>query len=159
MNENVDSTMREKKQSGIPGWAIWAAALIFVFLLGFVPVWWQYREANKANDISQAQLRKAETKNLLTSSIVEAKNGEYEISRQNMSEFFTKLDAEIEKGDNGNLTTSEREKLKPIFTNRDNIITLLAQRDPASVERLTDIYAIYKQAFGQLQKPAQVPTP
>lgn len=159
MNENVDSTTIDKKQGAIPGWVSWVAALVVIFLLGFVPMWWQYRQANQANEAAQSQLRKAETKNLLTSSIVEAKNGEYETSRQYMSEFFTNLNTEIEKGDSGNLTTSEREKLKPVFTNRDSIITLLAQRDPASVERLTDIYTTYKQAFGQVQKPAEVPTP
>lgn len=160
MSENDDSTVvREKTQSKLPGWAIWGFILLLVFLLGFVPMWWQYRKANEAHEATQKQLRKAEIKNLLTTAIIEAKNGEYETARQNASEFFTNLDAEIQKADEGNLTTAQREKLKPIFTNRDNIITMLAQRDPASVERLTDIYAIYKQASGEPQKPTPVPVP
>lgn len=160
MSENGDSTViREKTQSKLPGWAIWGFALLVVFLLGFAPMWWQYRKANEAHEATQKQLRKAEIKNLLTTAIVEAKNGEYETARQNASEFFTNLDAEIKKADEGNLTTDQREKLKPIFTNRDNMITLLAQRDPASVERLTDIYAVYKQGAGEIQKQTVVPVP
>ncbi len=104
-------------------------------------------------------LRKSEVKNLLMTAIVEARSGEYETGRQNASEFFTNLDAEIKKADEGNLTADEREKLKPVFTNRDSIITMLAQRDPASPERLMDIYAIYKQAFGQTATRTPVPAP
>ena len=159
MSENGDSTViREKAQSKVPGWAIWAGILLIVFLLGFVPMYLQYREANQANEATQKLLRQAETKNMLTTAIVEAKNGEYETARQNTSEFFTNLDAEIKKGDDGILTNNQREKLKPIFNYRDNMITLLAQRDPASVERLTDIYAVYKEAFGET-KPTPVPVP
>ena len=158
MSENAGSTVTGKSQSKIPGWAIWAIVLLVVFLLGFVPMWMQYRSAVQTNEEIQKQLRKAEVKNLLTTAIVEARNGEYEAGRQNASEFFTNLDAEIKRGDEGNLTAAEREKLKPIFTNRDNIITMLAQRDPASAERLMDIYAIYKQAFGQMTT-AQTPVP
>lgn len=160
MSENGDSTVvTERTKSNLPSWAIWGFALLAVFLLGFLPMWWQYRKANEAHVVTQKQLRKAEMKNLLTTAIVEAKNGEYETARQNASEFFTNLDAEVKKADEGNLTTDQREKLKPIFTNRDNIITMLAQRDLASVERLTDIYAIYKQASGEPQKLTSVPVP
>ena len=47
MNENVDSTTRDTKQGGIPRWVSWVAALVVIFLLGFVPMWWQYRQANR----------------------------------------------------------------------------------------------------------------
>lgn len=159
MSENTGSTATEKRSGGLPSWAIWAVVLLAVFLLGFVPMWLQYRNAAQTTEETQRMLRKSEVKNLLLTAIVEARNGEYETGRQNASDFFTNLNSEIEKGDGGNLTATEREKLKPIFTNRDNIITMLAQRDPASAERLTDIYAIYKQAFGQMTTQTPVPTP
>lgn len=160
MSENGDSTIvREKTQSKLPGWAIWGLVLLLAFLLGFVPMWLKSRTVSQELHTTQKQLRKTEIKNLLTTAIVEAKNGEYETARQNASEFFTNLDAEIAKGEQGSLTTEQSQKLKPIFTNRDTMITLLAQRDPASVERLTDIYAIYKQAFGEMQTRTPVPLP
>lgn len=140
----------EKKSGGIPSWAIWAGVLLVVFLLGFVPMWLQYRQARNEVETVQRQITRAEIRNLLTTSIVEAKNGEYEIARQNMSDFFTNLNAEIEKGEQGSLSNEQREKLKPVFNNRDDIITLLAQRDPASVDRLTGIYTMYKQAMGEI---------
>jgi hypothetical protein len=158
MSEKAGSTVTETKKGGLPGWAIWAIVLLIVFLLGFVPMWLQYRSAVQTNEELQKQLRKSEVKNYLTTAIVEARSGEYETGRQNASEFFTNLDAEIKRADEGNLTAAERERLKPVLTNRDNIITMLAQRDPASAERLMDIYAIYKQAFGQMTT-AQTPVP
>lgn len=157
--ENNERIKKENSQSKLPGWAIWGAVLLVVFLLGFVPMWLHSRSISRDLETTEQQLRKAEIKNLLTSAIVEAGNGEYETARQNMSDFFTNLNAEIEKGEAGSLTAEQREKLKPIFTNRDSIITLLAQRDPATVGRLTDIYAIYKQAFGQMPKQTPVPAP
>ena len=160
MSENGDSTViREKAQSRLPGWAIWGLVLLLAFLLGFIPMWLKSRSVSQELGTTQKQLRKTEIKNLLTTAIVEAKNGEYETARQNASEFFTNLNAEIAKGEQGSLTTEQSQKLKPVFTNRDAMITLLAQRDPASVERLTDIYAIYKQAFGEMPTKTPVPVP
>lgn len=160
MSENGDATVvRERAQSSVPGWAIWGLVLLLVFLLGFVPMWLKSRSVSQELETTQKQLRKAEIKNLLMTAIVEAKNGEYETARQNTSEFYTNLDAEIAKGDGGGLTAEQRSKLQPIFTNRDTMITLLAQRDPASVERLTDIYVTYKQAFGEIQTKTPVPVP
>jgi hypothetical protein len=159
MGENSGSTVTGKTQGKLPGWAIWAVILLVVFLLGFVPMWLQYRSAVQTTEETQKMLRKSEVKNLLMTAIVEARNGEYETGRQNASEFFTNLDAEIKRADEGNLTADEREKLKPIFTNRDSIITMLAQRDPASPERLMDIYAVYKQALGTAQPQTSIPPP
>ena len=110
---------------------------------------------------TQKNLRQSEIKGLLTSSIVEAKRGEYEPARQSASSFFTQLNQEREKGENESfLKKDDPPKLKPIFDERDAIITMLAQRDPASVERLTNIYLIYLQATGVAQPPpAAAPSP
>lgn len=160
MSENGDSTViRERTQSRLPGWAIWGLVLLLAFLLGFVPMWLNSRSVSQELAATQKQLHRAEIKNSLTTAIVEAQNGEYETARQNASEFFTNLDAEIAKGNEGSLTTEQSQKLKPVFTNRDAIITMLAQRDPASVMRLTDIYTVYKQAFGEMQTKTPVPIP
>lgn len=155
-NKNV---AKEESKGRLPGWVLWAVVLLAVFLLGFVPMWLQSRSVSRELTATQKQLRRAEVKNLLTTAIVEAQNGEYEAARQNMSDFFTNLNGEIEKGDEGSLSKEQREKLKVVFNNRDDIITLLAQRDPASVSRLTDIYGVYKQAMGQAPMQTPVPPP
>lgn len=147
MSENIDAGAGGAGQNKMRNWAIGAGVLLLVFLLGLVPMWWQYRTANQAHEATQKLLRKAGVKDHLMTAIAEARGGEYETARQNASDFFTNLNAEIEKGDSGYLTAEQREKLKPIFANRDSMITLLAQRDPASVDRLADIYTIYKQAL------------
>ncbi|CAN5414699.1 hypothetical protein BH20ACI1_BH20ACI1_17710 [soil metagenome] len=147
--KETDSTTVAKPQSNLTRWGIYALILLIVFLLGLIPMWLQKRQVSQELDTTQKQLRKSEIKGLLTTSIVEAKRGEYEPARKDTSEFFTRLDAEIKKGEESALTSEERGKLKSIFDNRDSTITMLAQRDQASVERLTDIYANYQTAIGQ----------
>ncbi len=108
---------------------------------------------------TQKELQKSEIKGLLTTSIIESNHGEYEPARKDASDFFTRLDAEMKKGDDSALTKEERDKLATIFANRDATITMLAQRDQASTERLNDIYAAYQQAVGQvLSTPPTAPT-
>ncbi len=145
MREN-DSITVEKKSSNLTRWGIYALILLVVFLLGLVPMWLQKREVAQELETTQKQLRRAEIEGLLTTAIVESKRGEYEPARKDTSEFFTRLDAEIKKEDESALTKDERGKLSSIFNNRDGTITMLAQRDQASVERLTDIYVAYRKA-------------
>lgn len=148
MREN-DSITVEKSPSNLRRFGIYALILLIVFLLGLIPMWLQKREVSQELEIIQKLLRKSEIKSLLTTAIVESKRGEYEPARKDTSDFFTRLNAEIDKGEESALTEQERAKLKTIFTNRDATITMLAQRDQASVERLTDIYVTYQQAVGQ----------
>lgn len=148
MREN-DSITGEKSQSNLTRWGIYALILLIVFLLGLIPVWLQKRQVSQELDTTQKQLRKSEIKGLLTTAIVEAKRGEYEPARKDTSDFFTRLDSEIKKDTESALTSDERGKLKTIFDNRDSTITMLAQRDQASVERLTDIYVTYQTAVGE----------
>ncbi len=155
MREN-DSMTVEKPQSNLTRWGLYALILLMVFLIGFIPMWLQKKDVAQQLDATQKELRKSEIKGLLTTAIVESKRGEYEPARQDTSEFFTRLDAEIKKGEESALTSEERGKLKTIFDNRDSTITMLAQRDQASTERLTDIYVNYQAAFGQTSTAPQV---
>lgn len=128
---------------------IYAAVLLIVFLLGFIPMWLQKREVSGELATTQKQLYRAEIKNLLTTAIVESRRGEYEAARQSTSDFYTRLRAEIDKADSGIYTNDERGKLNPVFTDRDAMITLLAQRDSAAGEKLTQMYVAYQTAIGQ----------
>lgn len=151
MSESL--TIKDKIKGRLARVAIAAAILLVVFLLGFVPMWLSAHGRAAELEKTSTKLRKAEITNLLTISIVEAKRGEYETARQTASDFFTRLRAEDEKGDAGFLTADQRPKIKPIFGNRDAVITMLAQRDPASLDRLTDLYKTYTQIL-----PARSPS-
>lgn len=153
---NNQSPVKEK----LVRWGIFAIALILAFLVGFIPMWMKAGDYAAAHENTKKSLTRSEISNLIAKAIVDARRGEYETARQNTSEFYTRLNSEIEKAGDGAYVQLQTEKLKSVFTDRDAIITLLAQRDPAAVERLTDIYLIYRQAVGETiaQTADQTPT-
>lgn len=128
---------------------IFAVILIIVFLAGFIPMWMKANKEAENHLITTKTLTRSEISNLTSTAIVDARRGEYESARQKTSDFYTRLDAQIQSGESSAYSNVQNESLKAVFTNRDAIITLLAQRDPASVERLTDIYLIYTRAVGE----------
>lgn len=126
-----------------------AVVSIIVFLAGFIPMWMKANSEAANHSTTMKMLTRREISNLITTAIVEARRGEYESARQKTSDFYTRLDAQIQNGESSAYSSVQNESLKAAFSNRDMIITLLAQRDPASVERLTDIYLIYQKAVGE----------
>ncbi len=122
---------------------IYAAVLLVVFLIGFVPMWLKYREC--ANGLSQAELHLsiARIENTLATAAITARRGDYEPARQAASSFFTSLRVEIDKGDGSALSTTQKAELQPVIIPRDEIITLLSRSDPASADRLSDLYVRY----------------
>lgn len=151
---NVEKKTDEKSQN--PGkqnpligkTAIYAAVLLVVFMLGFVPMWLTARE--RANNLAetQRQLKVAQMQNLLASAVIDARRAEYEPARQSASDFFTNLRAEIERESNSVLTQAQRENINPLFAQRDEIITLLSRNDPASADQLSNFYVSYLKAIG-----------
>jgi hypothetical protein len=84
----------------------------------------------------------------LAAAAVDARRGDYEPARQAVSRFFTSLRAEIDKGDTSYFTQSQRAGAQALFAGRDEVITLLARSDPASADRLSDLYVAYRKALG-----------
>jgi hypothetical protein len=76
--------------------------------------------------------------------MVDVHRGEYEPARQATSDFYTNLRHQIDAGNASIFTASQREKLRPLLAERDEVITLLARSDPAVVDRLFSIYSTYK---------------
>ena len=126
---------------------IYAGVLLAVFLLGFVPMWLKARECGGSLAGAEQQLSLARMQNNLASSVIDARRGDYEPARQAASQFFTSLRAEADKGDASTLTRSQRGGVEPLFTRRDEIITLLARSDPASADRLSDLYVSYQKVM------------
>ena len=125
---------------------IYGGVLLAVFLLGLVPMWLQARAS--AGRLAEVERRLAlvEMQSDLASASIDARRGDYEPARQSASHFFTSLRAEVDKGDTSVFTQAQRAGVQPLFEGRDEIITLLARSDPASADRLSDLYVAYRKA-------------
>ncbi len=127
---------------------IYGGVLLVAFLLGLVPMWLQARAAAAELADAERRLTLAGMQGDLASAAVDARRGDYEPARQAVSRFFTSLRAEVDKGDTSYFTQAQRAGVQPLFAGRDEVITLLARSDPASADRLSDLYAAYRKAVG-----------
>ena len=126
---------------------IYAGVLLLGFLLGFVPVWLQARATAARLGDAERRLTLSVMQGDLSSAAIDARRGDYEPARQSASRFFTSLRAEIDKGDTSYFTQAQRAGTQPLLAGRDEIITLLARSDPASVDRLSEVYVAYRKAM------------
>jgi len=125
---------------------LYTAVLLVVFLAGLVPMWFTSRTYARERDAAQASLRISNLQNSLANAAIDARRGEYEAARQAASDFFTNLRIETDRGRGSVFNEAQRDVLLPIFDKRDETITLLARSDPASADRLVDLYTKYRQA-------------
>jgi hypothetical protein len=123
---------------------LYAGALLVVFLLGFIPMWLKTRESNSRLSAAERQLTLVRMQDTLASAAIYARRGDYEPARQAASQFFNSLRAETDRGEASVLTPAQRKGTQPLFEGRDEIITLLARSDPASADRLSDLYVSYR---------------
>jgi hypothetical protein len=128
---------------------IYAVLLLVVFLLGFVPMWLKSRECSSSLSDAEHQLNLARIQNALASAAIDARRGDYEPARQAASNFLTSLRAETDRKDESALSQAQRDGVQPLFTRRDEIITLLARSDPASADRLSDLYVSYRKIMNR----------
>lgn len=129
--------------------AIYAAVLLIAFLLGFVPMWLKARSCAGEMATTQRELSLARMQNTLASATIDAHRGEYEPARQATSTFFTSLRAEADRATGSAFADSQKQNLQPLLAARDEVITLLARSDPASADRLSDLYAAYRKVMGR----------
>jgi hypothetical protein len=128
---------------------IYVVALVAAFLLGLVPMWLTARERGRELDEARRALTLSRMQNQLSAAALGARRGDYEPARQSASEFFSSVSAEVDKGDNSALTSPQREAVAGLLVQRDDLITLLARSDPASADRLAEMYVAYQRALGQ----------
>ncbi|MCA1612661.1 MAG: hypothetical protein LC795_04780 [Acidobacteria bacterium] len=129
---------------------IYLGAALFIFLLGLGPMWLKARGAIAQRDAARRELRLSQTQVTLAAAAIDARRGEYETARQTASDFFTALRTELDAGEDSSLSARQREAAAPLLDRRDEIITLLARSDPASAERLSDLYVSYRAAVYDL---------
>lgn len=113
------------------------------FLLGFVPMWIKASRAIEQRDAAQRQVRLGQLQNTLGTAIVDVQRGEFEPARQTTSEFYTNLRSQVDAGNYSVFTATQRESLKSLLGERDEVITLLARSDPAAADRLSTVYSSY----------------
>ena len=147
---SVDVESRGGKSNTVSRrFGVYAGVLLLVFLLGLVPMWLKARTSANSLIEAEHQLTLVRMQNDLSSAAIDARRGDYEPARQAASQFFTSLSAEVDKGDASTLTRAQREGAGPLFTLRDEIITLLARSDPASADRLSDLYVAYRKVINE----------
>ncbi|HAR94590.1 MAG TPA: hypothetical protein DCR97_01285 [Deltaproteobacteria bacterium] len=134
------------QQNGPRKAIIYASVVVIAFLLGLIPMWMTAYGRGKALGETQRDLKRSQIEITIASAVIDARRAEYEPARQTASVFFTTVLAELERGKDSVFTNAERESVRPILANRDTIITLLARNDPASVERLSELYINYRSA-------------
>jgi soluble cytochrome b562 len=128
---------------------IYVALLIVVFLIGFVPMWLKSRESSRNLSKAEHQLNLARMQNFIASAVIDAQRGDYESARQAASDFFTSLREATDKVDDSALSLAQREGLMSLIMQRDEIITLLARGDLASVNQLSDLYVSYREIMNR----------
>ena len=123
--------------------ALHATMALGFFLLGFVPMWFKTDAAIEQRDAAQRAVRLTQLHNTLATAVIDVQRGQFEPARQLTSDFYTNLRRQVDT-DNGTLfTASQREGLKLLLSERDDLITLLAQSNPAAIERLVSVYSTY----------------
>lgn len=127
---------------------IYAAVLLAGLLIGFVPMWVKGRQCAGGLAESERRLGLARMQGQLAAAAIDARRGDYEPARQAASQFYTSLRAEADRGEASALTQAQRGGVQPLFDQRDEIITLLARNDPASADRLSDLYSSYRKLVG-----------
>ncbi len=146
--EEVVQTKPAKSSNLLQRLGIYAALMLVAFLVGFVPMWLKARESSNNLATTERTLGLAQRQNNLASAVIDARRGEYEPARQAASQFYTSLQADIDKADDSALNEAQRTAAQGLFAGRDEIITLLARSDPASADRLSDVYVAYRKIIG-----------
>jgi uncharacterized protein with PIN domain len=134
----------DKSRPAAQRFLIYGGVLVVIFLLGFVPMWLRARAANSSLVETEHQLTMVKMQSSLATAAIDARRGDYEPARQAVSQFFTSLRSELDKGDTSIYTEAQRQGIQPLFAGRDELITLLARSDPASADRLTDLFVAYR---------------
>jgi hypothetical protein len=137
-----EDLQRKPITSGIRRYLIYAGVLLVVFLLGLVPMWLKSRAAASSLAETERQLVLCKMQSDLASAALDARRGDYEPARQAVSRFFTSLSA-----DSSNYTDTQRNNLQPVLAGRDELITLLARNDPASADKLSNLFVAYRKVM------------
>jgi hypothetical protein len=132
---------------------VYALILVIGVLLGLVPMWLNAHKLARELDATRVELRRTQMRSALSAAALDARRGDYEPARKAMSDFFTALGDELGRGEASALDQKQQEAVRPLLTQRDEIITLLARSDPAAADRLSNLDASYRKATQNAAAP------
>jgi len=149
MRPEEESLTDSKRRPGVPllkRLGVYALILVIGFLLGLLPMWLRAHNIAKDWEKTKVELRRSQMRSALSAAALDARRGDYEPARKAMSDFFSNLSSELDRGEDSALDQTQREAVRPLLTQRDEIITLLARSDPAAADRLSNLDASYRKA-------------
>lgn len=150
-DEQSDALTNSDRRKDVPlgkRLLVYAVILVIGVLLGLVPMWLNAHRIAKELEATKAELQRTQMRSALSSAAVDARRGDYEPARKAMSDFFTALSTELDRGEDSTLEQAQKEAVRPLLAQRDEIITLLARNDPAAADRLSDLDSSYRKATG-----------
>jgi hypothetical protein len=105
-------------------------------------MWLKASRAIEQRDAAQRGVRLAQLQNTLAAAMIDVQRGQYEPARQLTSDFYTDLRRQLDLS--GVLfSPSQRDGLRSLLAERDELITVLARSDPAATDRLFAVYSTY----------------
>jgi hypothetical protein len=143
MNEEAKRPPRKWRKP-----VLFVAALLIAFLLGFVPMWFSAHQRAQELNAAQTSLRVRQMQCELASAAIDARRGEYEQARLAASSFFTAARDELDRQQGSAFSSKQQDALRALLAQRDELITLLARSDPASADRLSDLYVSFRNIIG-----------
>ena len=121
--------------------------IVGAFLLGLLPMWWTAYERGAERDDVREELSALERENTLAAAALLARQGEYDRAREAASQFFTEVNQHVTSAQINGTPVPNADALRASLSDRDEIITLLARSDPASADRLADLYMSYTESL------------
>lgn len=123
--------------------ALYVTLALGFFLLGFVPTWFKASRAIEQRDAAQRSVRLAQLEDTLAAAVIDVQRGRYEPARQLTSDFYTNMRRQIDADNAKHFTPAQRDGLRSLLAERDELIMLLAENDPAAADRLLHVYSTY----------------
>ena len=123
--------------------ALYATIAVGFFLLGFLPMRFKAAQAIEQRDAAQRAVRLAQLQNTLAAAVIDVQQGDYEPARQLTSDFYTTLRRQVDMDNASLFGPVQREGLRSLLAERDELITLLARSDPTATARLVNVYSTY----------------
>lgn len=115
---------------------LWAAVLIGVFLLGFLPPYVRAGRLEAESRESALKLKRLEIRDLAALAAVQAAQKNYGLAGQTASQLFNRLREAASSTENAD----ERRALEDLMKDRDSVTAALAKGDAGAVEMLQSVY-------------------
>lgn len=148
MNTENSADQVAVPSSKIGQWRQYATVFVAGLLLAALPLAFFLFQTTRDRNAISLDLRAASLELSLVRATVLARNGDYSTARDEASSFFTSARTEVDR-QSDTLDTAHTTALKNLLLERDPVITLLARSDPASAERLAQLYLSYRGSVSQ----------